>query len=432
MPPTLLLADDSLTIQRVVSLTFADQPVRVVVAKDGQDAINRMAKERPDVVLADTNMPCVDGYELARWVREQPHLSTVPVLLLAGVADPVDEQRLHDSGANGVLEKPFEPSHVISRVKELLGLKGAPPGPAARLVTASDVKPVARRPEPEARQADKSAVERREPPSSAAGAGATNASARGDAPMVWPPADSTAEAAGDAAAREASGEDSEPYDMPVPAGDARDWFPDDPPQTSYKPSAALLGETPGRSEAAFEAPAAASAGPSDTPHRPGSGIFSRPRPSSAADVFESLLAAEQGQTAPPEIAAATAELTPAALDDLAARVVERLRPELQAMAVDMRSMVAELVQAAVKDALPGAVTEQVRESLVPAIRETVREVADAAIRSSLSETVATAVPAAIVEAVRGDGGSQVQAIVRETAERQVGEEIARIRNRAGA
>ena len=111
----------------MVSLTFADQPVRVVVAKDGQDAINRMTKDRPDLVLADTNMPCVDGYELARWVRQQPHLSAVPVLLLAGVTDPVDEQRLHDSGANGVLEKPFEPNHVISRVKELLGLKGAPP-----------------------------------------------------------------------------------------------------------------------------------------------------------------------------------------------------------------------------------------------------------------------------------------------------------------
>ena len=131
MPPTLLLADDSLTIQRVVSLTFADQPIRVVVAKDGQDAINRMATERPDLVLADTNMPCVDGYELARWVRQQPHLSAVPVLLLAGVTDPVDEQRLHDSGANGVLEKPFEPSHVISRVKELLGLKSPPAAPIA-------------------------------------------------------------------------------------------------------------------------------------------------------------------------------------------------------------------------------------------------------------------------------------------------------------
>ena len=123
IPPTLLLADDSLTIQRVVALTFADQPVRLVVAKDGQDAINRMANDRPDVVLADTNMPCVDGYELARWVRQQPHLRRCPSCCWRVITDPVDEQRLHDSGANGVLEKPFEPSHVISRVKELLGIR---------------------------------------------------------------------------------------------------------------------------------------------------------------------------------------------------------------------------------------------------------------------------------------------------------------------
>ncbi|MCC7126386.1 MAG: response regulator, partial [Acidobacteria bacterium] len=143
-PPTLLLADDSVAIQRVMTLTFADQPVRLVVARDGQDAINRMATERPDLVLADTNMPCVDGYALARWVRQQPHLSAVPVLLLTGVTELVDEQRLHDSGANGVLEKPFEPSHVISRVKELLGMKGAPPVASTRLVTSVEPRVPAR------------------------------------------------------------------------------------------------------------------------------------------------------------------------------------------------------------------------------------------------------------------------------------------------
>jgi CheY-like chemotaxis protein len=144
IPPTLLLADDSVAIQRIVTLTFADQPVRLVLAKDGQDAINRMATDRPDLVLADTNMPCVDGYEVARWVRQQPHLNAVPVLLLAGITDPVDEQRLHDSGANGVLEKPFEPSHVISRVKELLGIRGASQPASTRLVTQPDVKPIKR------------------------------------------------------------------------------------------------------------------------------------------------------------------------------------------------------------------------------------------------------------------------------------------------
>lgn len=163
LPPTLLLADDSLIIQRVVSLTFADQAIRVVVARDGQDAINRMGSEPPDVVLADTNMPCVDGYELARWVRRQPHLSTVPVLLLSGATDPLDEQRLRDSGANGVLEKPFEPTQVISRVKELLGMKGAVAVPPGRLVTTGEPPPpTVRSPPPPA------AAVVAEPPESAA------------------------------------------------------------------------------------------------------------------------------------------------------------------------------------------------------------------------------------------------------------------------
>src|SRR5690606_15031700 len=137
MPPmhTLLLADDSVAVQRVLDRTFAGQPFEVVVARDGQDAIDRMATVRPDVVLADTNMPCVDGYGVAEWVGRQPHLQGVPVLLLASALDPVDEQRFLKSGAAGVLEKPFEPTHVIDRVKELLGLSGAADNDGSRLVT---------------------------------------------------------------------------------------------------------------------------------------------------------------------------------------------------------------------------------------------------------------------------------------------------------
>ena len=106
---TLVLADDSVTVQRVLAQAFQGQPFEVIVARDAQDAIDRMATIRPDVVLADTNMPCVDGYGVAEWVRQQPHLRGVPVVLLASAQDPVDEQRCLVSGAAGVLEKPFEP-----------------------------------------------------------------------------------------------------------------------------------------------------------------------------------------------------------------------------------------------------------------------------------------------------------------------------------
>jgi len=122
MPHTLLLADDSVTIQRVIELTFADEDIRVVAVGDGQAAIDRVLEVRPDVVLADISMPGRDGYEVAAFVRSQEALRHVPVLLLAGAFEPVDDARVREIGAAGVLVKPFEPQVLIRRVRELVGV----------------------------------------------------------------------------------------------------------------------------------------------------------------------------------------------------------------------------------------------------------------------------------------------------------------------
>jgi CheY-like chemotaxis protein len=133
---TLLLADDSITVQRVIALTFAEEPISVVTVGDGRQAMERLAVEKPDIVLAGTTLPHVSGYELARFMRSRPELQHVPVLLLSGAFESVDTEKLKASGANGVLEKPVEPTVVIGRVKELLGLKAdAKPATAGRLVT---------------------------------------------------------------------------------------------------------------------------------------------------------------------------------------------------------------------------------------------------------------------------------------------------------
>ncbi len=120
MPHTLLLADDSVTIQRVIELTFADEDVRVIAVGDGQQAIDAIDAEQPDIVLADVSMPLRDGYEVAAHVKSTPHLAHIPVLLLTGAFEPVDEERAKAAACDGVLAKPFEPQMVISRVKELL------------------------------------------------------------------------------------------------------------------------------------------------------------------------------------------------------------------------------------------------------------------------------------------------------------------------
>jgi CheY-like chemotaxis protein len=118
--PKLLVADDSITIQRVIELTFADEDVQVVAVGDGQQAIERVRSDRPDIVLADVGMPERDGYEVAAFIKNDPQLAHIPVLLLTGAFEPVDEVRARAVGCDGVLVKPFEPQMVISRVRDLL------------------------------------------------------------------------------------------------------------------------------------------------------------------------------------------------------------------------------------------------------------------------------------------------------------------------
>ena len=131
MAKTLLLADGSVTIQRVIELTFSHEDVRVVSVADGARAIQWLENERCDIVLVDVDLPEVDGYSVAAHMKKSSRLQRVPVLLLAGAFDPVDQDRVRSIGVDGVVVKPFEPQVVVARVKELLA---AAPPPAKREV----------------------------------------------------------------------------------------------------------------------------------------------------------------------------------------------------------------------------------------------------------------------------------------------------------
>src|ERR1700674_4291948 len=123
VPHTLLLADDSVTIQRVIELTFADEDIDVIAVGDGQQAIDRLDADPPDIVLADVDMPKRDVYEVAAYVKSRPKLAHIPVVLLTGAFEPIDQARAIEAGSSDVLAKPFEPQMVINRVKQLLGKK---------------------------------------------------------------------------------------------------------------------------------------------------------------------------------------------------------------------------------------------------------------------------------------------------------------------
>lgn len=118
----LLLADDSVTIRKVVKLTFEDEGIDVIDVPDGDSAWQQLQSEIPDVVLADVHMPGLDGYELCRRIREGATTAALPVLLLVGSFESFDESRAAAAGATGHMTKPFQSiRQLVAQVKELLG-----------------------------------------------------------------------------------------------------------------------------------------------------------------------------------------------------------------------------------------------------------------------------------------------------------------------
>lgn len=128
MAHILLLAEPSLTIQRVVQLTFANEDIDVIVASDGAEAVEQAERVRPSIVLADVALPRKTGYEVAAHFKRHPRFAGVPVVLLSGAFERADPARAAECGCDLVLNKPFEPKHLLAHVKELL--RGAPGGDA--------------------------------------------------------------------------------------------------------------------------------------------------------------------------------------------------------------------------------------------------------------------------------------------------------------
>ena len=124
MGKKILLADDSITIQKVIELTFSDEDFEVVTVGNGRLAVERVAEVRPDVVLCDIIMPEKDGYEVCDFIKKNPALSHIPVLLLTGAFEPFDQERASRVGCDGFLAKPFEPQTLIAKVKDLLAKAG--------------------------------------------------------------------------------------------------------------------------------------------------------------------------------------------------------------------------------------------------------------------------------------------------------------------
>jgi CheY-like chemotaxis protein len=128
----ILVADDNSNIQKMVGLALKDQGIDVVAVGNGEAAVRKISDIRPDLVLADVFMPVRNGYEVCQYVKSDPSLAHIPVILLVGAFDPLDEQEAQRVGADGVLKKPFvPPDPLISMVKSALQRAGVAHGNAS-------------------------------------------------------------------------------------------------------------------------------------------------------------------------------------------------------------------------------------------------------------------------------------------------------------
>jgi len=173
MGSKVLLADDSVTIQKVVGIIFANEDYDLTIVATGDDAIRKAVEITPDAMLVDALMPGKNGYEVCREIRQNPKLSHVAILLMTGAFEVVDEEKNRLSGADEFIVKPFESQTLIDATNKMIALTAqragaapvaapveqiAPPVPLAAVAPPSvddvwasgfDMEPVAEvRPEP--------------------------------------------------------------------------------------------------------------------------------------------------------------------------------------------------------------------------------------------------------------------------------------------
>lgn len=130
MSKTLLAVDDSLTMRKVIEMTFAGEGLRVLAVASAQEAIATARREHPDAILADVALEGVNGYDLCRAIKDE--FGRIPVVLLASKQNPFDPARGQASGADGHMDKPYDTAKAIELVKGVMAQSSAvAPGPVA-------------------------------------------------------------------------------------------------------------------------------------------------------------------------------------------------------------------------------------------------------------------------------------------------------------
>ena len=117
----ILVADDSITIQKIVAMAFANEDVEVEGIGNGKEAFDKIPDFKPDIVLADVDMPGLNGFELSQKIKSTPDLASIKVLLLASDFEDFDEENFKKCLAENHISKPFKSDNIVQMVTRVMG-----------------------------------------------------------------------------------------------------------------------------------------------------------------------------------------------------------------------------------------------------------------------------------------------------------------------
>lgn len=123
MKPCILVVDDDERYVELLEFNLSEQGYRIFVATRSEDALNIARRERPDVALLDVMMPEMDGFALARAMRELPETRHVPIIFLSAKGQGVDRANGFEAGAIDYLVKPFQHTELVERIERVLALR---------------------------------------------------------------------------------------------------------------------------------------------------------------------------------------------------------------------------------------------------------------------------------------------------------------------
>lgn len=116
----ILVVDDEVNITQILEFSIGSEGFEVITAQNGEEAIERARRERPDLIILDIMMPKIDGYEACRILKANPLTKNIPVLLLTAKGRDIDRRLGYEVGATDYIVKPFSPNKLVERIHRLL------------------------------------------------------------------------------------------------------------------------------------------------------------------------------------------------------------------------------------------------------------------------------------------------------------------------